>query len=144
MDKEKNLGGRPVKWTDEKLIEVAEELISWLNSDIDHVFMQQFLIGKRLYKQFVSEHCLKNNRFSELIKIAKEIQEVKLLILSSTNRINTGIACFVFKNHHAYADKIEQTIETKEVLVLSPAQKEAEKKAVLDDLSSKLKSGDNE
>jgi hypothetical protein len=144
MDKKKNPVGRPIKWTDEKLIELAQELIDWLYEDMDNVFIQEFLIKKGLYKQFVSEHCLKNKEFSELLKIARETQEVKILKLAAMNRINTAIACFTLKNHHGYADKIEQTIETKEVLVLSPAQKEAEKKAVLDDLSSRLKSGDNE
>ena len=129
MDKEKKPVGRPIKWTDEKLIELAKELIDWFYEHPDNIFMQEFLIKKGLYKQFVSEHCLKNKEFSELLKIAKETQEVKILKLSAMNRINTAIACFTLKNHHGYADKLEQIIETKEVLVLSPAQKEAEKKA---------------
>jgi len=113
--KKKNLGGRPTKWTEEKVIELGNDLIEWLKSDDDNIWFERFLYEEKdLYPQFTSEMCDKYPKFAELIKRAKKIQEGKIVDLTFKHSINPTMAIFVLKNHYQYTDKMQQDITISE------------------------------
>jgi len=104
--KKKNPGGRPLKWTEEKVLELGEELILWLKEDEENVWFERFLYEKKnLYPQFISEMRDKYPKFSELLKKAKKIQESKLVDGTLKHSLNPTMAIFVLKNHYQYTDK---------------------------------------
>lgn len=111
MSNKKNKGGRPLIWTEEKVLKLGEELIQWLKSDEDNVWFERFLYEvKDLYPQFISEMVEKYPKFSELIKRAKKIQENKLVDGCLKHNLNSTIAIFVLKNHYQYTDKTQTDI----------------------------------
>lgn len=120
MAKKKNPGGRPVIWTEEKVLQLGEELITWLKEDQDNVWFERFLYEEKdLYPQFISEMRDKYPKFSELIKRAKKIQEGKIVDGSFKHSLNPTMAIFVLKNHYQYTDKQQTEITISEQPLLS-------------------------
>jgi hypothetical protein len=114
MKEDKRKQGRPVKWTEDKAIELANELIEWLKED-ENIWFERFLYEVRgLYPQIISEMGEKYNSFSEAIKRAKKIQESKIVDYAFKNDINTTMAIFVLKNTYNWTDKVEQQITIQE------------------------------
>jgi len=108
MATKKNPGGRPTKWTEEKVLLLGQDLINWLKADRDNVWFERFLYEEQdLYPQFISEMVHKYPKFSELIKKAKKIQENKLVDGTLKHDLNPTMAIFVLKNHYQYTDKTQ-------------------------------------
>jgi hypothetical protein len=104
--KKKNPGGRPTKWTEEKVMELGDDLINWLRESEDNIWFERFLYEEKdLYPQFISEMRDKYEKFSELLKKAKKIQESKLVDLTLKHNLNPTMSIFVLKNHYQYTDK---------------------------------------
>ena len=111
MAKRKNPGGRPLVWTETKVLELGEELIQWLKEDDENIWFEKFLYQEKdLYPQFISEMVHKYDKFSELIKRAKKIQESKLVDGTLKMGLNPTMAIFVLKNHYQYTDKTQTDI----------------------------------
>jgi hypothetical protein len=115
MAKKKNPGGRPTIWTEEKVLELGEDLITWLKASDENVWFERFLYEEKdLYPQFISEMRDKYPKFSELLKRAKKIQENKIVDGTFKHNLNATMAIFVLKNHYQYTDKIQQDIKITE------------------------------
>jgi len=111
----RNKGGRPTKWTKEKVLKIGEELIEWLREEDENVWFEKFLyVEKNLYPQWVSEMRDKYEEFSELIKKAKKIQESKIADMALQQNLSIPMAIFVLKNHYGWTDKTEQEIVVKQ------------------------------
>ena len=111
MAKKKNPNGRPLIWTEEKILELGQELIDWLKEDDDNVWFEKFLYEvKDLYPQLIGEMRDKYPSFAELIKKAKKIQESKLVDGTLKHNLNPTMAIFVLKNHYQYTDKSQTEI----------------------------------
>lgn len=120
MAKKKNPGGRPVIWTEEKILQLGEELIEWLKEDEDNVWFERFLFEKKdLYPQLIGEMKAKYPKFAELLKKAKKIQENKLVDGTLKHSLNPTMAIFVLKNHYQYTDKQQTEITISEQPLLS-------------------------
>jgi hypothetical protein len=124
--KKPNIGGQPgnknaEKWPEEKALKIAAGLIRWLRpkkqilkdgKTIDahaaNIFYEEYIvIIKGLYPDFIGNMCEKFNSFSDLIKKAKAIQKIKLMKHSTAGNLKEGITCFILKNYHGMADKVE-------------------------------------
>lgn len=115
MEKKKNPGGRPLKWTEEKVLELGEDLITWLKASDENVWFERFLYEEKdLYPQFISEMRDKYPKFSELLKKAKKIQENKIVDGTFKHNLNATMAIFVLKNHYQYTDKQQTEITIQE------------------------------
>ena len=111
MARTKNPNGRPVIWTEEKILKLGQELIDWLKSDEENIWFERFLYEvKDLYPQLISEMTNKYEKFAELIKKAKKIQESKLVDGTLKMGLNPTMAIFVLKNHYQYTDKTQTDI----------------------------------
>ncbi len=98
------------KWTEEKALEIGKKLIAWLqDDDPDHIFFEKFLVSQDLYNDVVVFLSQKYKSFSEVIKKAKQLQELKIWSLSIRGTLNVPIAIFALKNHHNRKDKVEHT-----------------------------------
>jgi alpha-galactosidase/6-phospho-beta-glucosidase family protein len=115
MAKKKNPGGRPTIWTEEKVLELGEDLITWLKASDENVWFERFLYEEKdLYPQFISEMRDKYPKFSELLKRAKKIQENKIVDGTFKHNLNATMAIFVLKNHYQYTDKQQTEITIQE------------------------------
>lgn len=110
--KEPKKNGRPVKWTEQKAMELADELMTWLLASDSNIFFERFLYEqKQLYPQLISELGEKYEKFSEAIKRAKAIQEHKIADLAIKGITNPTMSIFLLKNNFGYKDKHEQNID---------------------------------
>lgn len=100
------------KYTEEKALEIGNKLIEWLRIE-NNIFYKEFLLNNNLYTDLVSDLCKKYDSFLELIKKAKEIQEMKLCKLGITGLINPTMTIFCLKNNHGYSDKKTENDFTK-------------------------------
>lgn len=106
MAKKKNPGGRPTIWTEEKIMELGYELLEWLKASEDNVWFERFLYEEKdLYPQLIGEMTAKYEKFAELIKRCKKIQEGKIVDGTFKHNLNPTMAIFVLKNHYQYTDK---------------------------------------
>lgn len=106
------------KYNEKHCLDIGEHLIKWLSPNIDketwkdlhasHIFFYEFLVLYKWYtKDFIGDMCDKFPSFHELIKKAKNIQEVKLLKYWTANKLNPAMTIFCLKNNHDYRDRIE-------------------------------------
>lgn len=104
----------PEKWTEDKSLQLADELIDWLNEvdedgeDVGNMFYEEFLvIKKRLYPDLIAYLKRKFSSFSGRIELANKIQEIKLAKYGVGDRLNASMTKFVLQNKHGWADKKE-------------------------------------
>jgi len=102
---EKNKGGRPVKWTEEALCELGEELIQWLEASDDNIFFEEFLIKKGLYKDILNKYIDSYSSFFALIKRCTELQAVKLQKGGLSGKYRDAMSIFLLKAKHGLREK---------------------------------------
>ena len=89
-------GGRPVIYDDAFLEKECDALEEWINDDENEmIFLNEFIFKRGYSKQRISEFCEKNKRFSELVQLAKERQENKLISGALTRQYDAGFTKFV-------------------------------------------------
>lgn len=111
LDGSKNPGGRPTEWTDNEIEELGHRLLSWVLSDPMAFYVAQFieqeaLCGRLCHKQRFSEFEAKNEKFSELYKVSKNIMEAHLGGQGTKGVIPPAMAVFGLKQH-GHTDKQE-------------------------------------
>ena len=101
------------KWTEEKALQLADELIVWLKKEDVNIFYEDFLfIEKDLYKELISYLSNKFPKsFGLKIKRAKKIQEIKLKKLGVLDQLNATMTRFTLINNHGWSDKVDSTVE---------------------------------
>lgn len=130
MSKRK-VGGQPgnknaQKWTKEIVEKLGRDLIKWMLPDITgligkdgkptgekidlhekNIFFERFfIIEKGLYPQITSQ--LEKDfpkSFPNYIKIAREIQKIKLQEGAIFGKLNVTMSIFLLKVHHAFNDR---------------------------------------
>lgn len=110
------------KWTEKKALALADELIAWLKEvdedgeDKGNMFYEEFLIiEKDLYLDVIRYLKNKFSSFSERIKQAEKIQEIKLQKYGVGDRLNASMTKFVLTNKHGWREKSEAKNETNQV-----------------------------
>jgi len=96
------------KWTEQKALEVGNNLIKWLKSEDEHMFFEEFLyIDNDFYRELISYLSGKFTSFSKLIEKAKKIQEVKLMKYGVLDKLNSTMTKFTLINNHNWKDRQE-------------------------------------
>jgi hypothetical protein len=99
------------KWTENKSIELGQELIDWLKQK-ENIFFEEFLvIEKDLYPELIGYLTKKFSSFFKLISKAKKIQEIKLIKFGVADELNSTMTKFVLTNHHDYSDRKEVNLK---------------------------------
>ena len=94
------------KWTEERALELANELIAWQKESPAHMFWDEFLIiEKDLYETLINYLAKKFTSFSNLLEKAKKIQEIKLKKYGTADKLNATMTKFVLINNHNWKDQ---------------------------------------
>lgn len=101
-----NQGGRPEKWTQERLSQLAKDVREWIKLK-DSIFMKTFLYEQDIHPNQIEELKQKSKEFSEAWDAAKVWQEQKLIVEALKRRTSEGITKFVLANVHGYKEKTE-------------------------------------
>lgn len=119
------------KWTEEKLLEVGNNLLEWLEKP-NNYFFEQFLLDYDLYGTFLANYVDKFNSFSKLIRKAKKKQEFKLAQAGIMGDTIASMTKFVLTNHHDYKDRVESnnnhSINSKDISDIFPEELNEENK----------------
>jgi len=105
-EEQKKKIGRPVKWTEEALVELGSELLLWMEKE-ENIFFEKFLLQKGLYRELVYQYQDKFPSFLSLVKRAKEMQELKLSEGGLTRKHDNATSIFLLKAKHGLIDKPE-------------------------------------
>ncbi len=93
------------KWTEEKALQLADELITWLKEE-DNIYFEEFLVlEKEMYGTSLNYLKKKYPMFSKRIKLAKKIQKVKLIKYATEERINPPFTKFILSVTHGMHEK---------------------------------------
>lgn len=104
------------KWTEPVVHQMLDELESWLVDPIvdgdnvkenTNIFFMDFLITKRLYRDWVAYVSEKFTSVSERIDYFKTIQEQKLVSLGVYGKTNPTMTKFLLSANYGYAEKTE-------------------------------------
>ena len=104
-------GGRPVKYDNKYIENLADEVLEWFNADEDNVFLDDFMVEKGLPGQYVSRFAKKNDYFCESLKICKTIQKQRLLHKGLDGEWDKTLTLFTLKNVSEMRDKQEHKVE---------------------------------
>ena len=112
-------GGQPdntnaEKWTEDLALNMANELMAWMRDKPQNIFYKEFFhINNNYHPNLISNLAAKFKSFSELIKMAKVMQEVKLQ--RHGRGLGSAMAIFSLKNNHGFRDKVDHTTNDKEI-----------------------------
>lgn len=127
----------PEKWTEERALALADELIEWLKEkdedgdDKGNMFYEEFLIiEKDLYLDVIRYLSSKFPSFSERISQARKIQEIKLMKYGVGGRLNAPMTKFTLTNNHGWKERNETQIGVNDTL--------EEAKKIADELKDEL------
>lgn len=104
-DGSKNPGGRPVEWTEDRILELAAALEKWSQAHTS-CYLETFCATHRTYPQRLSEFAEKNPKFAEALKVAKASCAAHLAEATAGGEMPPAFGIFALKQH-GWRDKHE-------------------------------------
>jgi hypothetical protein len=94
------------KWTEERALDLGNELIAWQKENAVNIFFDEFLIlEKGYYEELIAYLCKKYTSFLKLINKARKIQEIKLKKYGTADKLNASMTKFVLINNHNWKEQ---------------------------------------
>lgn len=87
-----NKGGRPLFWTEEKILEEAEALLEWSKTD-DAWTLREFAYHRGYHEDMFTEFCQRSEEFARAKKIAKGRIGVRRERGALSGEFDTKIVC---------------------------------------------------
>lgn len=100
--------GRPLKYTEQEIERLADELVLFMKSP-QGIWLKDFALNQDFDPAVLSDLADKNAYFSQALKKAKAIQESKIFKMSFGNKANATMGIFALKNCHEWKDGREFT-----------------------------------
>ncbi|CUI17981.1 hypothetical protein PNK_2385 [Candidatus Protochlamydia naegleriophila] len=102
------LGGRPQKYNQEDIENLANEFLIWLKKP-ENLWFKDFCLEKDIDPDLLSEWAKKNQKFNGVYKLAKHQQEARLIKGGLMNLYNASIVKLVLANAHGWNTDRQQT-----------------------------------
>lgn len=100
--------GRPREWKDEDIEIERVRLLEWLE-DEDNYFLTGFLVERGMTLENLARFERYSESFRETMKIAREVQEQRLVNLAVSRRGDGNFIKFVLQNKAGWKEKSEVT-----------------------------------
>lgn len=103
-------GGRPKIWTDEKIEEIAEWFMTFMD-DPENLYFKEFVIFMRQQKnilikaEYLSKWAETNERFRDAYDYVKTAQECRILKGGMTKRYDSNLSKYLLSAIHGITDK---------------------------------------
>lgn len=106
------------KWTEKEAIQFGIDMLNWFNESDQNIFFEEFLLIKcdrkkyrgRIYIDLPAYLSDKYKSFSDILKQAKRIEELKLKSLGSNGKANPQIVKFLLSAQYGYSENNNQNI----------------------------------
>ena len=105
----KKKNGRPTKYTPEVLDRMGKELLAWFAKP-DNLWLKDFALTRGFHWSQFTELAEKSESFSHALKVAKGMQESKLLKIGPNKDYNQAMAIFALKNVAGWRDTQDVTM----------------------------------
>lgn len=102
-------GGRPKKWTDERIEEEADAFLEWMKRP-DSIWYKDFALERGFLPDLFSEWAQTNEKFSRVYKKSQEWQQSKLVKGGLLSEYNAGFCKFVMSNTCGWTEKQQSQI----------------------------------
>ena len=99
-----DLGGRPEKYTQEKIEQEADAFLEWMARP-DSIWYKDFALERGYSAEYLSIWAKSNKRFSQVYERAKAWQQSKLVKGGLLNQFNAGFTKFVMSNTCGWTDR---------------------------------------
>ena len=107
------------KWTEEHALRLGNELITWMKAEDENIFFEDFLFLQcneadypgKIHKDLLSYLAKKFTSFSDLLRQARNIEEVKLKKYGAFDKLNASIVKFLLSAEYGLSEKTESKNE---------------------------------
>jgi hypothetical protein len=96
----------PSRFTENFINALALKLTDWIKVP-SNWYLTDFAIENDIWEQRFVEFAQSNDKFSEALKKAKQIQTSRLVKLGLARKVDTGMAIFTLKNISGWRDRQE-------------------------------------
>ena len=99
-------GGAPKKYTYEWINNEAKIFELWLkkNKNKKFIWLKDFAISRGYSCEFLSRFAKENKKFNQIMRLAKEIQESKIVKGGIEDKLNPRFSIFLLRCKHGYTD----------------------------------------
>lgn len=110
-----------LKYTNEKIDQIADDLCRWYNESEKHIFLKQFAVKNFILANRFSEFCKKSEYFKFIHSYVMQIQEIRLIQLGLDKTVNVALPILCLKNNHGYkSEPNAEPLEDVEIVVKLP------------------------
>jgi len=102
-------GGRKRKYSAEDIERFADDLLIWIKQEGNY-WVKDFCLENDIDPDYMSIWARENEKFEEVYKLAKGLQESKIFKGAMCESFNSGMSKFALINCHGWADKTESKI----------------------------------
>ena len=103
-------GGRPVKYTEEYVSELADDLYKWLNDHNDNLFVEDWCLENDIPEEAVSTDLVFFDKFSKAYSKLKTKQKIYLFKGSLKRKLFHNMAALILSHSHGIYQKSEQKL----------------------------------
>lgn len=114
-------GGRPTEFSDEIIEHYADELLEWMQ-DPQNIWLKDFCLERLINPENMSIWEKKNDKFSQVYKLAKAYQESRILKGGLTSNYNSNIVKLVLSKCHQGWTEEEKTQSVQIALLPMPTK----------------------
>jgi hypothetical protein len=100
--------GRPTTYTKKRIEELAERLTAFFAIETN-IWLKAFAVQENIPTEELSRLAKKNKKFNQALKMAKEVQELRLCENGLTAKKNPVFSIFALKNVAGWRDKQDIT-----------------------------------
>lgn len=102
-------GGRPRKWTEEIIEEMAKKFEAWMRRS-DSIWYEDFCLEEGLLPRHLAEWAKINEKFKVVYEKSQIWQKSKLVKGGLSSEFNSGFTKFVMSNTCGWREKSETTV----------------------------------
>jgi hypothetical protein len=110
----KHAGGRPRKWTEERCVQVADELMTWLAADPKNINLERYFIERGMWNDFLGEYYDQFPKFARKVDRIRAFLAAKISEGALTGTYNSRFAPFYLGARHGWhlpPQKVESDVK---------------------------------
>lgn len=100
---ERNLGGRPIEWTEERIDKETEALLEWVESSKDWWFLD-FCVKRKIHVSVLARLAKKNEGFRRAYQLARQKQESVVSFGCITKKLDGGFGWRFLSSNYKWSE----------------------------------------